>query len=574
MQKNVLGRPGTPDTIDGNKIPPLYIREEKKKEGVSMLEEHREYRIFGPPGTGKTTFLKTQVTREVEVYGEESVMICSLTRTAANEIAGRDFPIPRDAIGTLHSMAYRSLDQPLLVETSKMFLEWNKAHPSYSLSEAVACDIDDFCGEQGEEKAGDRLFNAYKMLRNRMIPREAWPVSVVSFAQAWESWKAEVAGIDFADMISMAIDYIPCAPGDPEVLLVDEVQDLPPLGMTLVRKWGDRCQRFFLAGDDDQCLYQWTGATPNLFLNPPVPDTRKRVLSQSYRVPAVIHQLSQQWIRQLSVREEKEYAPRSEQGCLASSSANYRSPELIVQEALDHTENGRSVMFLASCSYMLEPVVAVLREEGIPFHNPYRRRRGDWNPLGPRAGVSAVDRILTFLRPDNKVWGSKARMWSVDDIRILSDVIKAEGVFRRGAKTEIETYRSAKQEASLDELTRWFTDEALFGLMDIDLDWFERNLIPSKAKGFVFPLKVYRKRGITALTQRPRIVVGTIHSVKGGEADVVYLFPDLSKAGYLNWIQPGELRDSVIRLFYVGMTRARNTLVVCSPATNLNVQIV
>jgi superfamily I DNA/RNA helicase len=68
-------------------------------------------------------------------------------------------------------------------------------------------------------------------------------------------------------------------------------------------------------------------------------------------------------------------------------------------------------------------------------------------------------------------------------------------------------------------------------------------------------------------------VVGTIHSVKGGQADVVYLFPDLSKAGDAQYHQHGPARDSVIRVFYVGATRARETLYICSGESAMAVPI-
>jgi superfamily I DNA/RNA helicase len=73
--------------------------------------------------------------------------------------------------------------------------------------------------------------------------------------------------------------------------------------------------------------------------------------------------------------------------------------------------------------------------------------------------------------------------------------------------------------------------------------------------------------------EAPRVVVGTIHSVKGGEADVVYLFPDLSRAGDAQYQRMGPPRDSVVRLFYVGMTRARHTLYICQPETPRTIAI-
>ena len=78
-----------------------------------------------------------------------------------------------------------------------------------------------------------------------------------------------------------------------------------------------------------------------------------------------------------------------------------------------------------------------------------------------------------------------------------------------------------------------------------------------------FPAEVAAKRGPRALLEAPQVMVGTIHSVKGGQADVVYLFPDLSQAADAQYGRGGVDRDSVVRLFYVGATRAYEQLHVC-----------
>jgi superfamily I DNA/RNA helicase len=79
--------------------------------------------------------------------------------------------------------------------------------------------------------------------------------------------------------------------------------------------------------------------------------------------------------------------------------------------------------------------------------------------------------------------------------------------------------------------------------------------------------------GPRALMDLPKVVVGTIHSVKGGQADVVYLFPDLSQAGDAQYNRGGAARDSVIRVFYVGLTRAREKLYICGRESNMAVSI-
>ena len=58
------------------------------------------YQVIGPPGTGKTTYLKRQVERAASQLGPSEVMVCSLTRAAAAEIRGRELPIPADRVET------------------------------------------------------------------------------------------------------------------------------------------------------------------------------------------------------------------------------------------------------------------------------------------------------------------------------------------------------------------------------------------------------------------------------------------------------------------------------------------
>ena len=89
----------------------------------------KEFRVFGPPGTGKTTWLVKQVRRAAEKYGGEKVLCCSFTKTAATEMVNRITPpdeeplIPDSSVGTLHAICYRALGSPTLAETK--ISQWN-----------------------------------------------------------------------------------------------------------------------------------------------------------------------------------------------------------------------------------------------------------------------------------------------------------------------------------------------------------------------------------------------------------------------------------------------------------------
>ena len=81
-----------------------------------MTEEKSdsEYRVVGPPGCGKTTWLTQQV--EEAVTAGRTVLISSLTKAAAAEIGGRGLPIHWDSLGTLHSHCYHALGEPQIAE--------------------------------------------------------------------------------------------------------------------------------------------------------------------------------------------------------------------------------------------------------------------------------------------------------------------------------------------------------------------------------------------------------------------------------------------------------------------------
>jgi hypothetical protein len=85
--------------------------------------------------------------------------------------------------------------------------------------------------------------------------------------------------------------------------------------------------------------------------------------------------------------------------------------------------------------------------------------------------------------------------------------------------------------------------------------------IPNNDKSYIIAA---RRRG-EKLTQKPRIKIGTIHSVKGGEADHVILMKDLA---YKTYREMSKNPDPENRVFYVGVTRAKIKLTVVESSTN------
>jgi len=541
-----------------------------------------EYRIFGPPGTGKTTNLTRQIRRAAERFGQDSVLVTSFSRTAAAELAGRDLPLSPDRIGTLHSHCFHALGCPQIAECHVD--EWNKENPHLQITpkkKQGRLEGDESAEDDGSEREtpGDEFLGQLNRWRGMMIPRGAWPAVLREFAAKWNEYKEALGLLDFCDLVDTALRDIPFAPKNPSVIFADEAQDLNRMQLRLIRKWGERANYFIVAADDDQTIYSFTGATPDAVLDPEIPDDHKIILKQSYRVPRAIHARAVRWIEQVNRRQEKDYLPRPFEGDFNRlSTGTYKSPEYyILKTALQHLEQGKSVMFLTSCGYMLQPIVQVLRKNAIPFHNPYRRSNGFWNPLRMGRGSSA-NRVLSLLVAHPQ-FGEGARAWTCGDFALWADWLHSEGVIKRGMKKKLSSLTPADPVTigTLDETFEPGALEALLKTFDGSygdlLEWWRRRLNATVFKRAQFTSDIAAVRGPQALVDAPRVVVGTIHSVKGGEADVVYLFPDLSREGDAAYQQAGQPRDSVIRQFYVGMTRARETLYICQQESGMAVRI-
>ena len=496
-----------------------------------------EMRIVGAPGTGKTFALAHQVTSMVESgrFAPGDFILTSYTRTAATELRGR-IAVPDENVATLHALAYRSIGSPPIAEKAELAKQWDDAHrglPSWQIGSGTVDDDDGLTmtdAEQGE------MLRAYSLARAMLAPphHPLWGRSE-AFAWEWEAYKEETGSIDFTDMLIQAATFTSAL--TQPVLIVDEAQDLTPLQWFLVRQWGAAAQVFIVAGDPAQAVYSFAGARPDEMLTP---IAHQRMLPLSYRLPATVQAHAERWLvrHSGSLTVGREYRPRDATGSVRGLPATWRNPDELVWDVERRVDEGRSVMVLASCAYMLAPTLAALRERGLPFANRWRTSNGAWNPLGARArgALRTADRVLAYLRGEVKHW---------------PELLRADVYLWRGAKKMVD-------EAGWDPDLLKPEYRALYDAGDPLL------LLTggfAKAQRPVEYAVRLAARNIHALTERPLVTIGTAHSVKGGEADVVYVFPDVSQAAQEEMEANAAGQDAAVRLFYVAFTRAREELV-------------
>lgn len=570
------------------------------------------YLVIGPPGTGKTHWLKVQAEQVAQKYRDsmlvnwqQPVMVCSLTRAAAAEVAAR-VDLDKGAVGTLHSHCYAGIGRPRLINREHV-VKWN-AQSTFELpvSEFVAppkqkngnqdgavefrsesdspAGWDEATSSRGKDGKG--ILHAAERLRHMRIPLDEWPPIVKDFQLAWTEFKEENELIDFTDMIERAVLQCSVAPGNPWVILVDEAQDLSKLERDLILKWGDKAGAVMLVGDPLQTLYAFRGSDPYFFKDDTVPDDKRKVLSQSYRVPKQVVDVSRHWVsRMLPDFPQPEYKPKEVfgdvyEGKVEIGEYNWKDPEKLTEEIeaiLRHDPN-ETVMVQATCSYMLQRLVKDLTLWGIPFSNPWRKASGSWNPVRYKA-EGTVKRIADMLTVCSD--SPKIQPWTYVQIGAFAKSMAARGVFRSGYKKHVVSLakhyeahpESTPEEYELDE---WFDEssflkEAWRGETtenEFMRWWYNHRSKATSEKLASFCVKIVERLGSEGLRKAPRVFIGTIHSFKGAEADHVYVFPDLPPVAFESWKQQfGSEYEEIIRAFYVAMTRSKERLVICKPAS-------
>lgn len=533
-----------------------------------------ETRLLGVPGSGKTTALTQRIEERIlgGRYGPDEIAVSSLTRTASALLTSRAPMVNQEHVSTLHALCYRAIrcqesDHWGVAESPEGIKAWNARAEQVYWAFEHAPELEDAdmtsYAPPGSTVTGNTLLAEVTTYRQRMIPEALWSPEAREFYAAWKRFKAQSRLLDFTDMIEYCLQAHISLPGI-RAGFFDEVQDFTALQLALIRQWEREVfEECFIAGDDDQSLYDFAGADPReLIKDVPGVDVRREFLEQSYRLPSRIADKAQAQLVGLQYREEKTIRPVRKGGAVLTTYVTWTRPDGVLQVIEQCLERGKTLMLLTTCSYMLCHVIRLLRTCAIPFHNEWRRAQGMWNPLHKEKGTSAALILSKFLAgPD---------AWTDADVRLWAEDMRSDGskALRAGVKGKMKLTVPGDARSTLAKMQEWFNPTAYYAVMDADLEWYLDQLQDSKKQRYQFPAAVVRKHGVAALTRKPCVTVGTIHSVKGGEADVVILFPTVPPSAAEAWRCTRAGRDAVVRQMYVGMTRAKETLILAeSPPT-------
>ena len=481
--------------------------------------------IPGPPGTGKTHRLMQLLDNELNLIktNPEKIAYIAFSNAAAN-VAKERIKNDKIYVSTMHSMG----SQECNINTKTQLLKGDKWKSFKNFSSLCAdLSFESRINVNGYVEHVNPHMKIIEYARNRKISLAdaAVELELHYTTDIWlteqieadlTTYKEQTGMIEYSDMISKFVEEDKCPPL--HCVFLDEAQDLSPLQWDMFFYIESKCARSYIAGDDDQTIYTFQGASPKIFIN------LKGMFDpqiQSRRVPRSVHRLATTIFPHMSQRLDKKWEPRDAEGSV-SMNANF-------EELPMHQGNW---MILTRTNKMLER----LREYLYSMNYRFEAKAQE---LLPKKMLNAY-----------RVWQRlhQGAVVSKEDVKDLWDFL------------------TVKQ----GHLVRGFAGgKTLESITAIDLNGLksEHGLRATgswETLNFPEDSKLYIKKLLESgddLMSKARIRLSTIHGAKGDEAENVALFTDTEKIIYDS---SRHDPDPEHRTWYVGVTRAKENLFVCS----------
>ncbi|WP_347178032.1 ATP-dependent helicase [Sporosarcina thermotolerans] len=361
----------------------------------AVLQTDGPLLLLACPGSGKTTTMIMRIGYLIEEKNVNPKRIKAITfsRAAANDMTERFkrfFPhhAPVD-FSTIHSLAF-SITRTYLNKTGTGYelIEGGKGKQSPNKSMLLKALYKEVIREEGTEEELSSLSTFISFLKNRMIPfneleKVPGPFEKAgSIALKYEQYKTKMIGhllLDFDDMLTIAEQALRVDEQLAEqfrsqfdYILTDESQDTSLVQHRIVEHLVAHHGNLCVVADDDQSIYTWRGADPTYLLDfkKVYPDAELLKMEQNYRSSKEIVETAAKFIKRNRHRYVKEMRTENkENGPIFIK--QFEDPkhllEYVTYELLNEKNlNEVAILFRNNSSSTM--YVNELHRRGIPFY--------------------------------------------------------------------------------------------------------------------------------------------------------------------------------------------------------------
>ena len=568
--------------------------------------------VLSGPGSGKTTVIAERVKNLIRQYHvpPEEILVVTFTRAAAAEMQARFLRLMGEettevTFGTFHSVFFRILRMERRYGEDTILEHETKVR----ILQDVLRQIDSAVDPDREFLNG--LLSEISFIKNNQLNLSQYQPknSRIDFKAVYIGFNKQLkrqGRLDFDDILTETYALFQ---SDSRVLefwrqkfkyvLIDEFQDINRVQYECIRLLAAPLNNLFIVGDDDQSVYAFRGARPDIMLDFPrdYPDTKKIILDVNYRSTKEIVNLSLRLIDKNKSRYKKKLKAAGEKGEAVeyktfktdNEEADYLVNEVIAawnggtalhRMAVLTRTNGGSLTVVKKCiekevpfrtkdripnvfmHFVVKPVFAALnwamgnrsRANFLKFMNcPYRYIEREML-LDSEVDLEALEKAYRTIT-EKKWMGDRVEFFAYQ-LELLTKIhvpFAMINYFRKGMGYDSYVREMAERKKLDAEELLTLLDEVQDSAKDYEntAAWY-RYVAAYTGK--------LNEREKTQTEEKDKLVISTLHAAKGLEYEEVFI-PDLNERNIPHEKSLGDDQiEEELRMLYVGMTRAKTKL--------------
>lgn len=579
-----------------------------KAQTQAIMHKDGPMMVLAGPGSGKTTVITHRVQYLTKEYGIDpgDILVITFTRAAAEEMRERYEALTgggsRVTFGTFHSIFFRILKLAYRYTADNIVREEQQMQFVRELAQAGGLEPED------ENEFAASILSEISSVKGERIALEHYyskncPDAVFRQLYAGYEEKMRRAGlIDFDDMMVLCLelfterkDILSAWQRRYRYILIDEFQDINRLQYEIVRMLAKPEDNLFIVGDDDQSIYRFRGAKPEIMLGfeRDYPGAGRILLDVNYRsteeivAPALrlIGENQKRFSKTIHTtgRHGKNVITKLWQDPGEENLAIAREIQLYLQSGVRPGDIAVLYRTNAGPRFLMEK----LMEYNLPFRtrdtvpNLYEHwiSRNILTYIRIAMGSRAREDILQVINrpkryisrdamPDETVSFEKMKAFYAEKDWIAERIESLEGDLRAIARmSPLAAVNYIRQGMGYDE---YLIEYAAFRRMRPEELLETADELKESAAGFktfdewFAHIDAYKEELLRQAAQRrtetDAITLATMHSAKGLEFPIVYILDANEGITPHSRAMLDEDMEEERRLFYVAMTRAKTRL--------------
>lgn len=580
-----------------------------KEQQQAVAHQNGPMLVLAGPGSGKTAVITHRTKKLIDEYqaAPSSILVVTFTKAAARQMRERFLRLTKEnstavTFGTFHGVFYGILRHAYGITSKNIASEEDKYKILSELVRKSSMDAED------EKDLLESLNREISTVKNGRIPLSHYYSSSCpdeEFRRIYLAYEKRLHGQRLLDFDDLMVYCYQLFQKHPDILaawqkkfryiLIDEFQDVNQIQYDIIKLLALPENNLFLVGDDDQSIYRFRGARPEIMLHIPkdFSGLKQVILKQNYRCSGEVVEKSQNLIRWNSSRFDKQLRTENPRGIpieIREFETDSEETTWLLRQIQKDLQEGcplREIAILFRTNVGCRMTVERFLEYNLPFTmrdvlpNLYEhwlaKNMVSYMRLA-MGGRSRSDFLAIMNRP-NRYLSREAfyekempfeilyqfyeeKEWMCDRIEKFEHDLKMMKQMTPYAAINYIRYVIG-YDAYLKEYAQYrkIKVEELYEI----LQEIQESAKPYKTyeEWFAY-MEAYKEKlkeqAEKIREQREAVTISTLHSVKGLEYDRVYIL-DVNEGTmpYQKAMTDQEMEEER-RMFYVGMTRARKEL--------------